>query len=155
VIEMTNVRQVPGDYFRRWFADENFDLIAWYEAGSNLYGFQLTYDKGGEEKTVTWFGNGAVSHHQVDSGEDDPLANRTPILIQADGQSNMRQVLSDFKASGKGIPLKLRSIVRAKLREYGRLPTPLTERVIRLLFLIASGALVFLALSSRIRHERK
>jgi len=124
---MANVRQVPNDYFRRWFCGENFDLMAWYQPDGNLYGFQLTYDKGRDEKTVTCLGRSGVSHRKVDSGEDSPLANRAPILVEVGDRSEMGRVLSDFMASDQDLPLGLKRLVRQKLREYGRLPVPVTE----------------------------
>ncbi len=30
-VERKNLRQIAGGGFRRWFSDEYFDLIVWYE----------------------------------------------------------------------------------------------------------------------------
>lgn len=44
LVELKDVRQIPNDGFRRWFTDEDFDLIVWYE-DDKITGFQLCYDK--------------------------------------------------------------------------------------------------------------
>ena len=55
--EFKAVRQIPKDGFRRWFTDQDFDLFVWYEDESktNIVGFQLCYNKRGNQKALTWF----------------------------------------------------------------------------------------------------
>jgi hypothetical protein len=118
---MRDVRQVPNDYFRRWFYDDNFDLVAWYKPDGSLHGFQLSYDKTGREKALTWYCDRGLSHHRVDSGETSPLENRTPILIAEDGRFSMTRVRSGFEISGEGLPPELRTVVLQKISEYGSL----------------------------------
>ena len=43
--EIKNARQVPGEGKRRWFRDDDFDLIIWYDDSDTVFGFQLCYDK--------------------------------------------------------------------------------------------------------------
>ena len=121
MLEMRDVRQVPNDYFRRWFYDDNFDLVAWYQPDGSLHGFQLSYDKTGHEKALTWYCDRGLSHHRVDSGEASPLENRTPILIEEDGRFGMAKVLADFENSTAGLPPELRTVVLQKISEYGLL----------------------------------
>jgi hypothetical protein len=118
---MRNVRRVPNDYLRRWFYDDHFDLIAWYKPDGSLHGFQLSYDKTGHEKALTWFCDRGLSHHRVDSGEASPLENRTPILIPEEGRFHMAQALADFENSTKDLPPDLAALVCQKIKEYGLL----------------------------------
>jgi len=74
------IRQVAGDLPRRWMADDYFDLYVWYQEDGPIYGFQLAYDKGGHERAITWRFDGSITHSLVDTGEDKPTANRTPVL---------------------------------------------------------------------------
>jgi hypothetical protein len=120
VIEMRDVRQDSSDYVRRWFFDDNFDLIAWYGRDGALLGFQLCYDKVNDEKALTWFSNRGLSHHKVDAGEDSPWFNRSPMLVVTDGHSQMARLLSSFKNADEGLPPELQKIVMQKIREYGR-----------------------------------
>lgn len=69
--ENKNVRQRPEEGFRRWFLNEYFDLIIWYESREGeLTGFQLCYDRGVSERAFTWQ-RGKRSSHFVSSGSDE------------------------------------------------------------------------------------
>ena len=43
--EFKGVKQNRTDGFRRWFLDDYFDLIVWYNNSHDIEGFQLCYDK--------------------------------------------------------------------------------------------------------------
>lgn len=69
--ENRSVRQRPDEGHRRWFVNEFFDLILWYEsARGQLTGFQLCYDRHAEERAFTWQ-RGKQSSHYVSSGTDE------------------------------------------------------------------------------------
>ena len=120
MIEVRDVRQNPNEYTRRWFSDENSDLIVWYKPDETIEGFELTYDKTGDEKAIRWFADKGFSHYSVDAGEQSPLVNRTPILVAISGKPEIKQVLSCFEASGKDIPVSLAVLIQSKLREYSQ-----------------------------------
>jgi hypothetical protein len=121
VNEMKDVRQNPNEPFRRWFSDDHFDLIAWYGPEGGISGFELCYDKTGHQKALRWQVGKGISCYLVDSGEQSPLANRSPLLVNANGQSDMGEVLSGFEASQEGLPSNLVDVIKSKLREYGQL----------------------------------
>jgi hypothetical protein len=128
MIEMQHVRQDSPDLRRRWYFDDNFDLIVWYRQDESLFGFQLCYDKAiNDEKALTWFATRGLSHHKVDTGEESPWVNRTPMLTSSDGRSGMARLLSRFGSSSAGLPPELKSLVEQKIREYGRLRSPLAR----------------------------
>jgi hypothetical protein len=118
MIEMRNVRQETPGQLRRWFFDDHFDLIAWYKAGQ-LLGFQLCYDKPYHEKALTWFQQRGLSHHKVDSGEQSPWHNRSPMLTESDGRTEMGELLDSFRTAHIGVPAELVEAVEIKIREYG------------------------------------
>ena len=86
VSEVQRARQIPGEGFRRWFTDQYFDLIVWYEgsdAAGAIAGFQLCYDKFNRERALTWRKGKGFAHEKVDDGEG-PFAlqaKMTPILL--------------------------------------------------------------------------
>ena len=121
---MRDVRQDSSDYVRRWFFDENFDLIAWYAHDGTLSGFQLCYDKAAREKALTWFSNRGLSHHLVDPGDQCPWVNRSPMLVASDGRTGMTQLLASFVVSDGHLPSELSRLVGQKIKEYGRQGTP-------------------------------
>ena len=52
--ELRNIRQIPGEGIRRWFVDDDLELILWYNEMKTLEGFQICYDKLAGTRTVTW-----------------------------------------------------------------------------------------------------
>jgi hypothetical protein len=80
--EIADVKQNPGEPRRRWFSDENFDLIVWEPAGGGVAGFQLCYEKGGDQRAATWFPDSGLCNCAVDNGEDRPGKPKSaPILL--------------------------------------------------------------------------
>jgi hypothetical protein len=120
VIEMRDVRQDSQEYFRRWFFDDDFDLIAFFKPDGALAGFQLCYDKAGREKALMWFTGRGLSHNHVDSGEQSPWYNRSPMLAQVDGRAEMPRVLAEFWVAEEGLPAELKVLVVQKIEEYGQ-----------------------------------
>lgn len=71
IVENKNVRQRPEEGYRRWFLNNYFDVIVWYEsAKGELLGFQLCYNRAVDERAFTWQKN-KRSNHFVSSGSDE------------------------------------------------------------------------------------
>jgi hypothetical protein len=117
--ELSSVRQIPGDFFRRIFIDQEFDLYVWLKPDGSIHGFQLCYDTQEESRALTWIEQRGFSHNSVDSGEDDPLANRTPILRPC-GSFDAEQVLPLYLAVDLHLPADIRDYIRQKLETYER-----------------------------------
>lgn len=112
--EIKDVRQIPKDGFRRWFTDNFFDLIVWYD-NDRLEGFQLCYDKGNKERALTWRTACGYAHNRIDDGER-PFANKmTPILV-ADGAFQKDLIAESFKAAAVRIDEEIASLVYDKLK---------------------------------------
>lgn len=82
--ELSDVRQIAGEGFRRWFRDDDFDLIVWYDDDGAIAGFQLCYGKQDYERALTWRQGDLYAHHGVDDGDGVRPMKGTPILV-ADG----------------------------------------------------------------------
>ncbi len=117
--EFTGVRQIPNDGYRRWFTDEEFDLFIWYEDSSQdeIVGFQLCYNKRGEQKALTWYRDKGYLHTAIDDGEASPLKNRTPILV-ADGMFPKDRVIELFRKAARNMEHELFELVETKLVDY-------------------------------------
>jgi hypothetical protein len=113
--ELKNVYQKANDIFRRWFRDNYFDLIVWYNDAKDIVGFQLCYDVQNYERAIT-FSDGKFSHNKIDQGND-PAKNRTPILV-ADGVFDESIVIPKFKEAGKAIDKDIYEYVLHKIEEY-------------------------------------
>ena len=96
--ELENVRQVDGEGFRRWFADEYFDLIVWYKEKS-LIGFQLCYDKGADERALTWTRDHGYLHAGIDTGEPVGIGSKMSPVLVSDGLFAAAAVAERFRAA--------------------------------------------------------
>lgn len=103
---------------RDWFSTTNFDLFIWYDEEENVEGFQICYDKNLQEKALTWKQKVGFSHSIVDSGEESPKKNMTPILID-NRNYNKQYIISEFHKESKimNISFHLFSLISAKLEQ--------------------------------------
>ena len=117
LIEIKEVRQIPNEGFRKWFADKEFDLIIWYEE-EIMVGFQLCYGiKNNNERALTWHKGNHYTHNKVDDGES-PYANKmTPILI-SDGIFNNSDVAKNFREHAKEMEYGLVDFIYNKILNY-------------------------------------
>ncbi len=98
---MRDVRQVPNDYPRRWFYDDHLDLVAWYKPDGSLHGFQLSYDKTGHEKALTWFATVAISS----AGSIPAMPTRSKIARRSSSRKRAARAWSNSSPTSK-IPAK-------------------------------------------------
>jgi hypothetical protein len=115
--EMKNVRQNENGIQRRWFTDEYFDLIVWQDLNGGRVGFQLCYDIDNHERALTFL-KGSYRHTKIDTGDELPTANKTPILL-ADGVFETDHVLSLFIEASAPIDKDIRDYVIEGIKAYG------------------------------------
>lgn len=109
-VEYQKARQEPGRPRRRWFEDTGLDLVVWYDARGKASGFQIIYPAEGGERALTWREGEGFAHSEVDSGEESPLKNLTPILIP-DGAVPWPRLQAEFAARSQGLEPDLREWV--------------------------------------------
>jgi hypothetical protein len=117
MLQESYARKNLDDGERRWFSDDDFDLIIWSGLDGGVSGFQLCYDKQKSERALTWRQESGFSHARVDSGETNPAKNQSPILVP-DGSCPIDKITELFLSKSRGIDPIIRSFVTAKLREY-------------------------------------
>jgi hypothetical protein len=118
--EITDPRQIPGEGRRRWFADTYFDLIVWYEGeGPTIAGFQLCYDKGKEERALTWRRDAGFDHKRIDDGEVSGRMKMTPVLIP-DGSFDYKVIADRFLRESEAIDPGIRQAVYNRLTNYSQ-----------------------------------
>ena len=109
--EFTHLKQIEGEHRRRWFSDDYFDLIVWYDEADTIVGFQLCYNIGKDEHAITWFRDKSFSHAKVDDGDDVVrLYKSSPILV-ADGEFNPQLVAEKFKEAAAEIDPEVAKLV--------------------------------------------
>lgn len=116
LVEHTIVRQIEGERARRYFSDDNFDLVVWSDADGSIAGFQLCYDKGRDERALTWERDGGYVHERVDAGEVVGKA-RSPVLV-ADGVFPVRDIATRFRAACAAIDQPVAQFVSEKIQLY-------------------------------------
>jgi hypothetical protein len=122
LVEYRNVRQIGGEGYRRWFSDDYFDLIVWYEGTRHnhrgINGFQLCYDRTGYERALTWQRGRGFSHEKVDPGEEGRLGLKsTPILV-ADGVFDPGAIAERFREASRGMDPQIVDLVLDRLAQY-------------------------------------
>jgi hypothetical protein len=115
--EMCDVRQIEGEGRRRWFSDQYFDLIVWYDTGGAISGFQLCYDIEENERALTWMRDKGFSHDKIDDGQISGRAKMTPVLV-ADGLFAKETIAALFKAAAGSIASEIASFVYEKIKSY-------------------------------------
>ena len=117
LLEIKKTRRIKDELPRRWFADENMDLIVWHDKHNKILGFQLCYDKPVAEHALSWWHDTGFTHRRVDDGEGKPGSHKgAPILIP-DGEFNLNQIADNFKAAAAAIDSKIADFVYRKLTE--------------------------------------
>jgi hypothetical protein len=119
MLKEMSVGQQSGRARRRWFTDEDFNLIVWFSEQGAPDGFQLCYDRRGHEHALTWTEDAGYRHDRIDDGEGNPTKNRSPILV-SDGAFAGTDALERFEMSSAEVEPPIRQFVAQKLREYAR-----------------------------------
>ena len=113
--EDKHIQQHPGEPPRRWFSDEEIDLIVWTgEVG--FTGFQLCYNKQEDEHALAWNRDRGYQHFRVDMGEPGSLKNLSPMMAE-DGLIDIADLVLDFNNRAQRIDPAVRQFVLEKLAE--------------------------------------
>jgi hypothetical protein len=118
---LSELHKVPQERqgFRRWFADDELDLIVWYSESGEINGFQLCYDLSGRERAFTWKHNTGLRHAAVDIGDQSPLADRSPILVY-EPIAPVEKVVADFNARAETLDPHIASFVATTISGFRR-----------------------------------
>lgn len=111
------VTQVDQEPRRRWFVDEDLDLVVWLSDRAAVVALELCYDKLRHERAMTWSRERGYGHFRVDAGDETPMRNRTPILV-TDGAFPKEQVIASFTAASATLDPAIRGIVLERLQQF-------------------------------------
>lgn len=119
--ENRSVRQRPEEGFRRWFVNEFFDLIVWYESSEGeLIGFQLCYNRHVDERAFTWQ-RGKQSSHFVSSGADERgVPWIATAVLHGDAGPVPEEVLERLAAEQGDLDPDLLQLVTERARDFNR-----------------------------------
>lgn len=117
LIEFRKVRERSAEETRRWFHNEYFDLIIWYDKSYKVNAFKLCYDKLEDEKLLMWNNKGFISHELFNINED--------LLKKVEQTKPGNQsffvtdsVVNRFKNDSKTIDERIANFVYEKIIEY-------------------------------------
>ena len=120
--EQKDVKQLKGEPFRRWFGDEQFDLIVWYAPDRKaVEGFQLCYRLSAPEHALTWRRDRGFFHNAVDDGEGLPFHHKMVPLLVPDGVFDQHRIMPQFLAASRNIDPELVDLIMS-------VTTPTTDR---------------------------
>ncbi len=111
------VAQKEKNYHRRWFEDDFFELIVWFDASQAIYGFQLCYPRYGDERALTWKKGSGFTHEKIDDSRVFGSMPATAILVP-DGIFPAELVINEFEKRSKEIDGEIAQFIVAKLIEY-------------------------------------
>jgi len=117
VLEELKARQIDGESHRRWFGDDDWDLIVWQSASGEVVGFQICYDRTSEEHALTWRQDCGFTHQRVDDGQGSPHYSQTPVLMP-DGEVDIQRLTHIFIDKSGALDPDIVQFIRAKLLEY-------------------------------------
>lgn len=120
--EISSISSPGHSGVKRWFSCRGMDLyVMLYK--NVPFRFQLTYNKRGLEKTISWDGYRGFHYKLADNGETSfPHDRQTAVLTGAGEQNNMAVIARDFLAACKKIDVGLADFIYARLMEYPIIP---------------------------------
>ena len=110
------MRQERGPGRRRWFESDGFEVVVWFHRDGHVTGFQFCYDLGEGEHALTWREGRGFAHSTIDTGDETPLANRTPVLVP-DGEIPWNKIEHVFDERSKTLEPALRRFIHDRLVE--------------------------------------
>ncbi len=114
--EIRDCAQKKNESFRRWFEDDYFDLIVWYEPDrKTLRDFQLCYDRFGNEHALSWHRLYGFAHDRVKA--ESRMYTGTPVLV-ANGPFPVERIRQFFGSSSGSLDPEVRAVVLAKIEAF-------------------------------------
>lgn len=117
--EIRNTQQVPGESCRRWFNDQNLDLVVWTRGDGHIDAFQLAYGKPDSEHALSWSEQGGIRHQKVDDGEGEPGRHKKTPLLVPDGAFDPTALAGLFREHATRIDEDIAGFVFRKLMAMG------------------------------------
>ncbi len=113
--EIEHPRQDEKEPRRRWFLDDEFDLLVWVDEAGGVEGFTLIYDRYRDPRAVTWALGAPLAHHRVDEGENRPgRAKAAPVPVM-NGVLDAGSLARTFTLHARDLPPEITRAVLSAL----------------------------------------
>ena len=116
--ETKNVRQIENEPPRRWFSDDYFDLIVWFDKDGSIWGFQLCYDRKESPRALTWTKAGGYEHSGIDDGEGPTGGHKSSPILVKDGLFDHKSAGEKLAADSGDLPPEILSFVLEKINKF-------------------------------------
>jgi hypothetical protein len=116
--EIIGARQNDGERKRRWFNSTQMDLFVWIGRAQRPVKFQLCYDKGNDEKALTWSKHGRYQHESVDAGETEGIRYKQSAILAAAGSVDAKSLAAIFTGASANLPNQIRDFVLDKIKRH-------------------------------------
>ena len=116
--ELENIKQVVGDPRRRWFTDDYFDIIVFYDQDDKPLGFHLCYCKNENERILVWKKNAGYQHGSVDAGKIFFGRRKGSPLMVSDGLFEKPTVTEYFHTAKSGIDSVVADFIENRIAEH-------------------------------------
>ena len=116
--EMKGVKQLPGEPPRRWFTDDDFDVIVFVDPSGGPIGFHLCYDKGENERVLIWDDHGGYAHGGIDDGETLLGGMKSSPIIVNDGAFDKTSVIYGLRMASGNIDQRIASFLIDKIEAF-------------------------------------
>jgi hypothetical protein len=113
--EVPNIRQVPGEDRRRWFASDDMDLTVWFGDRGGITGFELGYGKGEQSYAVRWGQETGFLQGRVDDGEGRPGRFKGSPVLLPDRFFDAKQLSRLFRENSRDLDGHLTDFICQKL----------------------------------------
>jgi hypothetical protein len=121
--EYKEVRQRDSEGYRRWFSDQYFDVIIWYDReGGSMTGFQVCYDKGGSERAFTRKLERKIvqSHRFVANGPVEIGTSKMTSILKGDAKAIDETVVARLRSSAGDLDEETLAHLIERMEEYNR-----------------------------------
>jgi hypothetical protein len=115
--EFKNVRQIPGEPFRRWYSGHDSELIVWLDE-YRVVGFQLVVPGDADPLVLTWHDGQALNVANLDDGEGRTGRSKmSPILVPT-ATTDLSAALEHFRTIAQELPLALATLVEKEIETH-------------------------------------
>ncbi|MBT8144889.1 MAG: hypothetical protein KJO55_09330 [Gammaproteobacteria bacterium] len=112
--EIKKISQDPEGPRRRWFTDQQQDLVIWHEDGE-ITSFELCYGKGSEERALRWSATAGLEQYVVDDGEGRCMRHKMSPMLENDRWTDFDDVRQEFTRAARGIDAGITAFVYRRL----------------------------------------
>lgn len=116
--EATNVTQIDGDPRRRWFWNNYLDLVVWFDDMDEIIGFQLYYDRHGDQAGLTWKEPSGYSQDNFEVREDPAGTYKPEAVIGFESMVRKEKIAEVFRKESLTVDKRIVDFIQKKIMSF-------------------------------------